>query len=188
MEGLLKAFITLFVVIDPIGNLPLFASLTKGMPIIEIKKNVHRAVFVAAIILFIFLFLGTQIFDFFSINIDSFRIAGGIILLIFGIMFVMGMSDKIAKNHDRDLSVPIGVPLLAGPGGITTIVILVAENGVNVTVIAAALTLLATWLILINSARLYKILGNHWTNIISDRKSTRLNSSHSDRSRMPSSA
>ena len=167
MEGLLKAFITLFVVMDPVGNIPIFTSLTRGMPFVEIKKNVNRSVFVAGILMFVFLFLGVQIFDFFGININSFRIAGGIILLIFGILFVFGISGKFMKSHDGDLSIPIGTPLLTGPGVITTTVILVAENGPYITFIAALLTLAATWLILMNSARLYKILGVHWTNIIS---------------------
>ncbi len=167
MEGVLEAFITLFVIMDPIGNLPLIINLTKGMPIKEVKKNIDRAIFVAAVLLFVFLFLGLRIFDFFGINLDSFQIAGGIILLIIGIMYVFGSSLKYVKHHGADLSVPIGTPLLTGPGVITTTVILVKENGTLVTVIAAFLTLLATWLILINSSRLYKILGEHWTNVIS---------------------
>ena len=167
MEGVLEAFITLFVIMDPIGNLPLIINLTKGMPLKEVKKNIDRAIFVAAVLLFVFLFLGLRIFDFFGINLDSFQIAGGIILLIIGIMYVFGSSLKYVKHHGADLSVPIGTPLLTGPGVITTTVILVKENGTLVTVIAAFLTLLATWLILINSSKLYKILGEHWTNVIS---------------------
>ena len=167
MEGVLEAFITLFVIMDPIGNLPLIINLTKGMPLKEVKKNIDRAIFVAAVLLFVFLFLGLRIFDFFGINLDSFQIAGGIILLIIGIMYVLGSSLKYVKHHGDDLSVPIGTPLLTGPGVITTTVILVKENGTLVTVIAAFLTLLATWLILINSSKLYKILGEHWTNVIS---------------------
>ena len=167
MDGLLKAFITLFVVMDPIGNLSIFTSLTKGMPLVEIKKNVNRSMLVAGILLFIFLFLGVQIFDFFSIGINSFMIAGGVILLIFSIFLVFGISGKFIKSHDHDLAVPIGTPLLTGPGTITTIVILAANNGAYIAVAAALLALAATWIVLMNSNRLYKVLGDHWTNIIS---------------------
>ena len=167
MEGILEAFITLFVIMDPFGNLPIFMSLTKGMPIMEIKKNVDRAVFVAGVVLFVFLFLGIRIFDFFGINLNSFQIAGGIILLIMGILYAFGTSLKFVKSHGADLSVPLGTPLLTGPGVITTTIILVKENGPMVTVIAAFLTLLATWLILMNYSKLYKILGPHWTDVIS---------------------
>jgi len=167
MEGILEAFVTLFVIMDPLGSLPLFMSLTKGMPTKEIRRNVDKAVFVAAVLLFIFLFLGLKIFEFFGINLDSFQIAGGIILLIIGILYVFGTSLKYVKHHGTDLSIPIGTPLLTGPGAITTIIILVKQDGTLVTVIAAFLTLLATWIILLNSARLYKILGEHWSNVIS---------------------
>ena len=167
MQQLLESFVTLFVIMDPIGNLPLFNSLTKGMPISEIKKNADRSVLVAGIILFLFLFFSIQIFRFFNININSFQIAGGIILLVIAIMYVLGTSNKFGKFHGNDLSVPIGTPLLAGPGVITITIILVKENGMLVTFVAALLTLLATWIILINSTRLYKLLGEHWTNIIS---------------------
>lgn len=167
MEGLLEAFITLFVIMDPIGNLPLFISLTKGMPLKEVRKNTDSSLFVAAVLLFVFLFFGVQIFDFFGIDLNSFQVAGGIILLIISILYVFGASLKYVKSHGSDLSVPIGTPLLTGPGVIMATIILVEKHGTLVTVIAAFLTLLATWLILMNSARLFKALGEHWTNVIS---------------------
>ena len=145
---ILESFIALFVIMDPVGSLPLFISLTKGMPIKEVKNNVDRAVFVAGVLLFVFLFLGLNIFDFFRIDLDSFQIAGGIILLIIGVLYVFGASLKFVKAHGSDLSIPIGTPLLTGPGVIMTTVILVKENGTIVTIIAAFMTLLATWLIL----------------------------------------
>ena len=167
MTSLIEASITLFVVMDPIGNLSLFTSLTKGMPLNDIKKNVNRSMIVASILLFVFLFLGLKIFSFFSINLNSFQIAGGIILLIIAVMYVLGTYQKLIKSHGSDLSVPIGTPLITGPGVITTTIILVNENGPYVTVIAAALTLLATWLILMFSSRLFKLLGVHWIDVIS---------------------
>ena len=167
MEQVIEAFIALFVIMDPIGNLPIIINLTKGMPLKEVKKNIDRAIFVAGVLLFVFLFLGLRIFDFFGINLDSFQIAGGIVLLIIGILYVFGSSLKYVKHHGNDLSVPIGTPLLTGPGVITTTIILVRENGTIVTVIAAFLTLLATYLILINAHKLYRLFGEHWTNVIS---------------------
>lgn len=167
MEGLLEAFITLFVIMDPVGNLPILINLTRGMPLKEIKKNINRSVTVAGILLFLFLFFGLEIFDFFGINADSFLIAGGVILLIMAILYVFGLSHKLVKSHGNDLSVPIGTPLLTGPGVIATTIILAKEQGLVITSIAAILTLVATWLILTNSAKLYKFLGEHWITIIS---------------------
>ena len=62
---------------------------------------------------------------------------------------------------------PVGTPLLTGPGAIMTTIILVKEQGTFVTVIAAFLALFASWLILMNSLNIYKILGDNWTNVIS---------------------
>lgn len=167
MEEIIEAFITMFVIMDPIGNLPIVISLTKGMPSAEVRKSIDRAVFVAGILLFLFLFLGLRIFAFFRINLDSFQVAGGLILLIIGILYVFGASLKYVKHHGNDLSVPIGTPLLTGPGVIMTTIILVREFGTRVAVIASFLTLLSTYLILINSSKLYRLLGEHWTNAIS---------------------
>ena len=116
---------------------------------------------------FVFLFFGLEILDFFNINLNSFQIAGGIILLILGILSVFGIMNKFTKAHGSDLSVPIGTPLLTGPGVITTTIILVKETGIYTTTAAAILTLAVTWIILSNSARLYRILGEHWTTVIS---------------------
>src|SRR3989344_470425 len=145
MEKLLEAFITLFVIMDPIGNLPILASLTKGRPLAEIRKNINSSVFVAGLLLFVFLFFGLEILDFFNINLNSFQIAGGIILLILGILSVFGIMNKFAKAHGSDLSVPIGTPLLTGPGVITTTIILVKETGIYTAAAAAILTLAVTW-------------------------------------------
>ena len=167
MKEVLEAFITLFVIMDPIGNLPLVLNLVKGMPRREVKRTIERSILVAGLLLFIFLFLGLRIFDFFNINLNSFQVGGAIILLIIAILYVFGTPLKFVKSYGGDLTVPIGTPLLTGPGVIITTMILVREKGTIVTAIAAFLTLMATWFILINSWRLYKILGENWTNVIS---------------------
>lgn len=167
MEKVIEAFIALFVIMDPIGNLPITLNLIKGVPASEVRKSIDKAVFVAGVLLFIFLFLGLRIFSFFRIDLDSFQIAGGIVLLIMGILYVFGTSMRYVKCHSNDFSVPIGTPLLTGPGVITTTIILVRENGTIVTVTAAFLTLVATYFIMGNAAKIYRLLGEHWTNVIS---------------------
>ncbi len=167
MEGVFEAFIALFVIMDPIGNLPLIFSLTKGMPAREIRKNVDKAIFVAGLLIFVFIFLGLKIFEIFRININSFQIAGGIILFIMGLLYVFGISTKFVKASVNDFTVPVGTPLLTGPGVIATTIILVNEVGIFVTVIAAFMTLIATYLIFINFSKIYKMLGENWTNVIS---------------------
>ncbi|MEK6983748.1 MAG: MarC family protein [Nanoarchaeota archaeon] len=167
MIGLIEAFTILFVIMNPIAAVPLFIELTRGMPRKVAAKHANKAITVAGAVLFVFLFLGLRIFDVFGINIDSFEIAGGIILLIIGVFYVFSAYDNYIKSHSSDLSVAIGTPLLTGPGVITTTIILTKEAGILTTVIAAFLTLLITWIILINSSKLYKILNKHWVNVAS---------------------
>ncbi len=165
--SLLEASITLFVIMDPIGNIPLFMSLTKGMPAKVIQKNVNSSVVVASVLLLLFLFFGLQIFDTFHINLNSLEIAGGIILLVLSIFYVLGSPTGFSKRQSSDVSVPIGTPLLTGPGAIATTIILVKEYGTMTTLEAAIITLISTWLILTFSAKIYKFLGEHWTDVIS---------------------
>ena len=161
-------FLTLFVIMDPIGGLPIFITLTKGASAQQMKKNANKALFVASILLFAFLFLGNQILDFFNISINSFQIAGGIVLAILGIQYVIGIHIKKSKFEKYDVaSVPIGTPLLTGPGVITSTILLVSHYGIIITFIGAVLTLVSTWLVLRFAKKAYDIIGHQWALIIS---------------------
>src|SRR3989338_10453190 len=163
LDELLKSFITLFVIMDPFGNLPIFISLMRGMKESERIKNVYKAITVASILLFIFLFFGVYIFKFFNISINSFIIAGGIILLVVCIQYVLGL--RFLKEKSIDIaSVPLGTPLLTGPGVITSTIILVNEYGMLITAIAAIATLVATLIILRYSTFIHKLVGENWSN------------------------
>jgi multiple antibiotic resistance protein len=165
-QEILKAFITLFVIINPIGNLTVFIGLSKGMHAERRKKIVNEILFVASILLFAFLFFGMYIFDFFGIGLDTFQIGGGIILLIIAISYLLDIHTGIHKHKDIS-AVPMGTPLLIGPGTITSTLILVNEFGVLITFIAAVFALLAVWLILRFSGRIYRLIGAHWAMVAS---------------------
>ena len=165
-QEIIKVFITLFVIINPIGNLTVFIGLSKGMDTKKRLKIVNEILFVASILLFLFLFFGVLKFNFFNIGLDSFQIGGGLILLIIAISYLLDLHTGIHKHTDIS-AVPMGTPLLIGPGTITSTLILVGEYGVVVTFIAAVLALLAVWLILRFSGRIYKIIGPHWAMVAS---------------------
>lgn len=170
LEELLKSFITLFVIMDPFGSLPFFIVLTKGLSVKEKIKNANRALFTASLLLFIFLFFGVQIFDFFNISINSFMIAGGIILLVIGILYVLGLSPHAYNKKEKDMdvaSVPIGTPLLTGPGVITSAIILVNNYGILLPFISAVATLVITWFIFRKSELIYKFIGPQGAKILS---------------------
>jgi multiple antibiotic resistance protein len=167
-DEILKAFITLFVIMDPFASMPIFLNLTKGLPRKEVAENATNAITVAAVLLFIFLFFGVGILNVFKININSFIIAGGLILLIIGIQYVLGLKFRKEKVKEYDVaSVPIGTPLITGPGVITTVIILVNEFGYVVAMSAAIASLLLTWLFLFYSTKIYKIIGEHWSKVLS---------------------
>lgn len=168
ISEVLKAFITIFVIMDPFAAVPMFLGLTRGLPRKEIKENVINAISVAAIVLFLFLFFGTGILNLFNIGIDSFIIAGGVILLILGILAVLGMKFIKEKTHEYDVaSVPLGTPLITGPGVITTTIILVNTYGYTITIIAAVASLVCMWAFLFFSARIHRIIGEHWSRVLS---------------------
>ena len=155
-----KAFFALFVVMDALGNVPIFAMLEQKC---SIKKQCHdlaSAIYVAAGLLFAFLFFGSAILLFFGISIESFKIAGGIILGILGIKLVMGirLREKHAEKYEVAI-VPLATPLITGPGVITTVIILVHQYGYVITTIVSILNLAFTWIALRYATQLFKFIG-----------------------------
>ena len=132
-----SAFITLFVVIDPPGCAPIYAGLTKGASTAERRNMAIRAVVIAAVILLIFALFGEQLLGALHIDLDSFRIAGG--LMLFWVAFEMVFEKRTQRREERaekvaaapeveDVSIfPMAIPMLAGPGAIAAIMLLMNE-------------------------------------------------------------
>ncbi|MBW2980058.1 MarC family protein [Candidatus Woesearchaeota archaeon] len=168
LTEVLKAFITLFVIMDPFAAVPMFLGLTKGLPRREVKENVINAISVAAAVLFLFLFFGLSILNLFNIGVNSFIIAGGIVLLILGIQAVLGIKFRKERVADYDVaSVPLGTPLITGPGVITAVMIIVNEFGYAVAMVAAVASLLLMWSFLFFSSKIHKAIGEHWSRVLS---------------------
>ena len=147
-EMLLNAFATLIVLIDPPGVAAIFLAVTAGFSTTQRKSVAIRASFIAAIILIVFAVFGKSLLALFGITLDAFRIAGGIML--FWIAFEMvfekrqprrekQVEEAVHDDHVRDISVfPLAIPLIAGPGSISAIVLL--SGTFNEPVERAALT------------------------------------------------
>ena len=136
LELFISAFITLFVVIDPPGCAPIYAGLTKGATAAQARNMALRASFIAAIILLIFALFGEDLLGALHIDLDSFRIAGG--LMLFFIAFEMVFEKRTQRREERaekvtaseveDVSVfPMAMPMLAGPGAIAAVMLLMNE-------------------------------------------------------------
>ena len=136
-------FVTLFALLDPVGNLPIFAAATEGATLRQrISVSALICAFAAAFLAF-FLFTGLGLLQFFGISLAAFRIAGGILLLLLGLDmaredFLATFADKDAANDLKDvrgyarrrfkrLVVPFAIPLMIGPGAISAIIIQAGE-------------------------------------------------------------
>ena len=137
IELFISAFITLFVVIDPPGCAPIYASLTNGANAVQRRSMAIRAVGIAAAILFVFALWGKQLLGTLGIALDSFRIAGGIMLFLIAMDMVFekrterreDRAQKIAETPEiEDVSVfPMAMPMIAGPGSIATVMLLMSR-------------------------------------------------------------
>ena len=149
MELFIPAFITLFVVIDPPGSAPIFNGLTVGASALQRRQMAIRAVIVATLILLGFALVGERLLRTLGIGLDAFRIAGGIML--FFIAMEMVFEKRTQRREDRaqkiidtpeieDISVfPMAMPMIAGPGSIAAIMLLMARaNGPTETAIVLA--------------------------------------------------
>ena len=173
-ELFLSAFITLFVVIDPPGCAPIYAGLTKGASAQQARSMALRATMIASIILLIFALFGQELLGALHIELNSFRIAGG--LMLFCIAFDMVFEKRTQRRESRaekiaatpeieDVSVfPMAMPMLAGPGAIAAIMLLMneaqgwSEMAEVLTALAAVLVITAASLVA--AGPLIRLLGD----------------------------
>lgn len=157
----------LFAIMDPLATVPVLILLTKDMPVLEQRRNINRAVLVAGILLFVFLFAGDIILKFLGITIPSFRVAGGIILLILSLEFVLGidLKGKSAQSYDVAI-IPLATPLITGPGVIVTVMLLVIKHGFLIAISVSCTCLILTWLILNQTSFIYKLVGKQGIDIL----------------------
>jgi len=167
LSEIVYAFAALFVILDPLLSVPIFAAMTKGQTPAEIHKQAFIAVAVAGGLMYLFLIFNKMIFDILGLNIASFQIAGGILLFLLGIQEALGIEIGHSKEHTASAAgVVIGTPLLCGPGAITTVMLLSKDYGFFVPFIAITLSLIATWLVLYYSENIQRILGDVVTDIM----------------------
>jgi len=167
IPGIIYSFATLFVILDPLLSVPIFAAMTKGQAPAEIHKQAFIAVAVAGSLMYLFLIFNKVIFDLLGLSIPSFQIAGGVLLFLLGIQEALGIEIGHSKGHAKTAAgVVIGTPLLCGPGTITTVMLLSKDYGVLIPFIAITLALLATWLVLYYSELIQRVLGEVVTDIM----------------------
>lgn len=159
---LVKTFVAVFVLADALGNAPIFLVLTKGMEPEQRDSVVNRASIVATGVLLVFAFGGKSVLNYLEISMGSLRVAGGLLLLLIALQMLRGELDTPIVEQQRDIAItPMALPLLAGPGTLTTVMLLMSESpnahlSVAVGIVSA---MLVTWLIVRLANRIDHLLG-----------------------------
>ena len=163
MEDIIRilpnTFIPLFVATNVFMLLPIFISLTKEMAKSKKKIVVRDSILTAIIVSFLFIVLGELIFRILGITTDDFKIAGGIVLLVFAVRDLVHSGEDRLKPDLKVGVVPIGVPLIVGPAVLTNILLLADHFGVLPTIISLIINLFIVWITLINAERIINIVG-----------------------------
>ncbi len=151
-----SAFMVLFAIIDILGSIPLILNLKqKGA---EIKS--FQATLIAYVILLIFLFAGDWILKLFHVDIESFAVAGALIIFVFAIEMIIDVEIFRNKGPEGSSSIiPIAFPLVAGPGSFTTLLSLRAEYNLFNIVIALTLNLVFVYFVLKSTSKIEKVIG-----------------------------
>lgn len=181
VDSLAAAFVTLLVVIDPPGVVPIFAGLTADAAASERRRMAVRGVLIGSGILVVFAFGGEALLRLLGIGLPAFRIAGGILLLLLSIDMVMvrhtglrttTLDEESEASSGADISVfPLAIPLIAGPGALTSIVLLMggatgpAAKAAVLGVLAAVLVLMLVCLLL--TGPVMRLMGLTGVNVVS---------------------
>ncbi|MFT5787870.1 MAG: multiple antibiotic resistance protein [Ascidiaceihabitans sp.] len=167
---LITAFVTMFVVIDPIGLAPLFVALTQGMSASARRKIAFRSCGIAILLLIMFALLGEAVLEFIGISMPAFRIAGGILLFITALDMLFERRTKRREdqaededNSDDPSVFPLAIPLIAGPGAIASVILLTGQRpgaeGLAMVLGVTAAVVILVMLLFLASGLLEKALG-----------------------------
>ncbi len=162
----IHALVGVFVIVNPFGNVPLFISLTQKLTPLERKNAIVKSMIIATAILLVFALIGKVLFDVLNVTLDSLRIAGGLLLLAIAFDMLMGRSpaSRIDAEEEREsvAVTPMATPLLAGPGAMTTVMLLMNEAGTPLLkgsiMVAILLAMAASFVILINCDWVYNAI------------------------------
>jgi multiple antibiotic resistance protein len=158
-----EMFVTLLVITDPPGMVPIFLALTGALPPRERTRAAWQAVALAFVVIVIFAVAGQRILDYLQIDLPALQGAGGLLLILVALELLTGKTDDPHQQATSNIAlVPLGTPLLAGPGAIVATMLEVRKANVTVDYVAIALAIVAVmitvWLVLRFSGALVRIL------------------------------
>jgi len=163
VPGLLKQFLLCFipimVALDAPGTLPLYVGMTEGMEKQERKRIVRQSIITAFLVTIGFILVGRAIFNALGILVEDFMIAGGVVLLIIAIADVVRAGERKLERSPEFGVVPLGTPLIAGPGTLTTALVLVGTSGYLPVILSLVVNLLIAWVMYAQADRIIRFIG-----------------------------
>ena len=158
-HNFLLAFIPLFIAIDVVGILPIFMSLVDGIEKPQKTKIINQSVITALSVSIGFLAIGKFVFSVLGIEIYDFKMAGGLLLLVFAINDLL-FSEKGKRTITPTMGVvPLGIPLVVGPAVLTSIIVTVDTYGYIPTVTSLVVNLIIVWVVFLKSNFIYRLMG-----------------------------
>jgi len=177
LEVFIQAFVLYFVVIDPIGNTPLFMSITKNQSGKEKIQTATEGIIIATAVLILFSVIGQFILSYLNISLESFRIAGGIILFLIALEMLFSKRQErkeqiLDSNKDKISIFPLAIPILAGPAAITSVIVIATKYQGDFTlqlisILGLVGVMIMTLLFFLLLAKSDKFINKNITNIIS---------------------
>ncbi len=163
VTGLLKqfmlCFIPIMVALDAPGTLPIYVGMTEGLERQERKRIVRQSIITAFLVAVGFILVGRAIFSALGILVEDFMIAGGIVLLIIAITDVVRAGERKLERSPEFGVVPLGTPIIAGPGTLTTALVLVGTSGYPPVILSLFVNLLIAWMIFAQADRIIRFIG-----------------------------
>ncbi len=168
IDTFINVFLPIFAAVDAVGILPVFVTLTKSVPEKRKTKIILQSLISAALVSLAFLYLGQRVLGILGIQVADFTIAGGVLLLLFSLVDQFGGQKKERENDLSSIgAVPIGVPLIAGPGVLTVSILLQSRYGFAWTSGSLVLNILLAGLVFYFSGQFLKLLGSTGIKILS---------------------
>jgi multiple antibiotic resistance protein len=173
----LLTFTSFFTLINPLGTMPIFMTMTSGLDDNHRTKTAQKASIIAFLTILLFAFSGNLLFNFFGISVHSFRIVGGVIFFIMGMDMLQARLGKVkvidseVKTYVNDISItPLAIPMICGPGAITNAIILMEDANTYakklVLIFTILIVMIITYLILYSASRIIKLMGETGINVM----------------------
>lgn len=173
----LLCFTSFFTLINPLGTMPIFMTMTANLDVYHRNKTAKKASVVAFLTILFFAFSGQLLFNFFGISVNSFKIVGGVIFFIMGMDMLQARLEKVKikdseiKSYINDISItPLAIPMICGPGALTNAIVLMEQaDSIEKKIIlisSVVVVMFLTYIILLSSSKIIKLLGETGNNVL----------------------